>query len=89
MYKYDSEEECGCKDIMATPLSSLAFHYKVARQIDEMYNPPIKLNTYLLTVIEALVNNRMPDYVTCAYAGLINQQFDRYNPIFTCDDKQQ
>ena len=82
MYEYSEEEQCACKDVMPTPLSSLALHYRIAREIEERYHPPKKVGKYLQQCIDLLLNEQTPDRILATCANLYKPSVDRYNPIF-------
>lgn len=83
MYDSDVERQCACKDVMATPLSSLALHFYIEQAIEERYASCKKLNKYLHDAISLLLNNQTPDIILATCASLYNPYYDRYNPIFT------
>lgn len=83
MYAHHDEEECGCKDCMPTVESSLALHYRVAKEIESMYNVSKKLDRSLCQCIDKLLNNELPTLDKTIGAGLIRYNIDRYNPIFS------
>ena len=88
LYCYDEEEQCGCIDTMPTALSSLAFHYRVAKEVDNNYNNSIKISKYLDQAIQTLLDGQTPSLIDATYAGLYNPKFDQYNPIFTSPTAQ-
>lgn len=83
MYEYEQEEQCACKDIMPTPLSSLALHYRIACELQERYPSAKRLNKNLSDCISLLLDNQLPRQVDAVHAGLYSLKYDRYNPIFT------
>ena len=83
MYEYKDDEQCGCRDVMATPLSSLAFHYRVAKELKERYPSSRSINSYLVQCIDLLLDNQLPDRVLATHGGLYVHKYDKYNPIFS------
>ena len=83
MYAHITEEECGCRDCMPTIESSLALHYRIAKEMENKYNVKYKLDKNLCVCIDKLLLNAVPTVSEAIMAGLIRYSVDRYNPVFS------
>lgn len=81
-YAHNLEEECGCIDYIPSPESRLAFHYRIAKELEQRYSKE-KIDMYLDKCIISLLDNTLPELGEAMVAGLIRLNVDKYNPIFS------